>query len=550
MSTSKKETSVDDPVEVIWNRLKGLAERNGALPRRTRLEQQAGASCDADLAGELQNDADAPDDGGDAQGGYNEDISQAVIGKLEKKRKHSSLLTGEACGDDVFDKAARTMEELAERLGQKWKVNAPELAVLAETYLPLAGDIEGKNPVMAIACTSRCLRLALQAADRDSKEGGKLKLHSYHKRAERLIKKALKVGLLVCVDERFEQGWKEEGTARLYVLNRRLAKMLMEKYGHSGPTKADRVSIGREVGDALQGEYPQAAGAASASLDKVRFSSKLRLPNSLTNEEIADALLRRYPALAHYWELVKELNARHYAEESVSALRIRLEPRVRRSEKYVTHIGIRAYSDLCSYPKRANDGQPSRAAFFKDYFRTEEVFEYDVPSSIYRVATFLNTRLWLDDGHDLYATMCPREFKDKGDRNFFKHIAMRLYFGASADKVAANLLHWHSDLKDVFDSGLLKEVIKSMREKMFTALGEEVDSGKDSDKGMGIDSEIFFHESCLYLDLHKYLVDKGLRIAQVYDGFYSNDPRLPALCKAALPEIARAYAARWLDSTR
>lgn len=474
-------------------------------------------------------------------------ISQAIFAELlwnrvKKEKKYGSILTGETRSDDVFCQAAGTMEELATRLGRKWKSNAQQLAILAEAYLPLAGDTEGENPVMAIASTSRLLRRALRAADAASKAPGKkggsrLSKSGCTSKALRLIPMARKVGLLVCVDEGYSPGWREEGTSRRYVLNRRLAKMLVKEFGHASPPADSKVLIGSEVNDVLQRELPQAAFTPDVLLGAVRFNSKLRLPSSLTNTDIARALLQRYPTLAHYRELAADLNEWYYKDWP--ELQIRFEPSVSRSENYVTGIGIRAYSPICSYPKEAADGCASRKCFFESYFGPEaKVDVYDVRSSIYRVAFFLNKGKWLNDAQDLYGMMCPLELARPEDRELYKKLAMSLYFSGSPRQVAANMMNRVPRLKGICNLEVLTEWASLMQEAMFSVVGTS------------IDSEIFLHESCIYLDLHKFLTDKGLKVVQVYDAFYSDDPRLKELCREALPKIAAAYANEWLKPSQ
>ena len=36
------------------------------------------------------------------------------------------------------------------------------------------------------------------------------------------------------------------------------------------------------------------------------------------------------------------------------------------------------------------------------------------------------------------------------------------------------------------------------------------------------DSEIFLHESCIYMDVYEQLLNDGYEVLQVYDGFYMN----------------------------
>lgn len=471
-----------------------------------------------------------------------------------KDAQRSFVSDDEHLGDDVFKNAATTLAEIEQRLGRQWRHCARQLAVMAKTLLPFAGDKEGENPVMAISCDMPLLWRALEGAGAGRRI--KQRQESFRTLLARQIKWARTVGLLVCIDEAFRRAENGQGDCRKYVLNRRLAQLLVVEFCPSlspsaseeddtaflAPPLGDthetawkgRVNLGEVLDRVLNEEAPGwSPPAADQHLDMVRFSSKLYLPASCAHEDIVRALLRRYPALERYRRLALSLNDRYYAKYPM--LQMGFAPIITVKGKYIRNIGIRAYSRACNLPKNAKAGFVSREEFLKQHFGPgPERPHYDVPSSIFRVAYLLKKGEWLNDDIDLYQKMSPITFSDKFPRDSFKTLAMFLYFGGTHKQVAASLRRRLSELRKRHSQKDVAELIQMLQASMFSTVGES------------LGGEIFFHESCIYLDLHKFLTDQGLKVVQVYDAFYSDDPRLPELCKEALPQIAAAYAERWL----
>ena len=473
--------------------------------------------------------------------------------KVLKDAQRSFVSDDEHLGDDVFKNAATTLAEIEQRLGRQWRHCAQRLAAVAKTLLPFAGDKEGENPVMAISCDTQLLWRALERAG--AGRHIKQRQESFRTLLARLIRRARAVGLLVCIDEVFHFVENGQGDCRKYVLNRPLAQLLVAEFCPSSSIASEegdaaflesplgdthetswkgRVNLGevldRVLEEEAQGWHPQ---AAAKQLEKVRFSSNLYLPSTCAHEDVVRALLRRYPALERYRRLALSLNDRYYAKYPM--LQMGFAPIITVKGKFIRSIGIRAYSRACNLPKNAKAGFVSREELLKQYFGPgPERPHYDVPSSIFRVAYFLKKGEWLNDDIDLYQKMSPITFSDKFPRNSFKTLAMFLYFGGTHKQVAASLRRRLSELRERYSQKDVAELIQMLQASMFSTVGES------------LGGEIFFHESCIYLDLHKFLTDQGLKVVQVYDAFYSDAPRLPELCKEALPQIAAAYAERWL----
>lgn len=200
----------------------------------------------------------------------------------------------------------------------------------------------------------------------------------------------------------------------------------------------------------------------------------------------------------------------------------KFEPSITRSKTgIITKIGIRSYNEVCGMPKK--NALYTREDFFKELYGTKDVNEFDVKSSIYRVTYFLNTGEWLSNDVDFYQLMCPYTFDNDAERENYKSLCMRLYFGKSADDVYTKLIN--NVIEDSEKNRYFTEVLfDNMRQVIGQTYG----------------SEIFLHESCIYMLLMNKLLNKGFLVTQVYDGFYCND-EIEQICLEILPECANEY---------
>lgn len=154
----------------------------------------------------------------------------------------------------------------------------------------------------------------------------------------------------------------------------------------------------------------------------------------------------------------------------------------------------------------------------------------------------LNTGEWLPQEVDFYALMFAGEkpddsnsyeFENAAKRAEYKQVCMRLYFCKSSAE------QWNKMRRaGMLSGGIPKEEqlaeIAAARQKMRRAVG-----------GKTYGPEIFLHESCLLMMLRGELYKRGVRTSQCYDGFWSDDARLPTMCEEILPVVAAEYRARW-----
>ena len=220
-------------------------------------------------------------------------------------------------------------------------------------------------------------------------------------------------------------------------------------------------------------------------------------------------LNKTYPQLAEYAAKVAAINAALPIDE-----RIQFKPTITRNAHgdMITKLGIRATNSLVSLPKdgSADDLNPiTRAEMLMAKFGGEWT-EVDVKSSVPRVTYLLNHGAWLDNDLDLYAAMYGKRFDSSTLRTQYKYFFMRLYFGNSEKQIAHQLRLTHQTDNFVKTHGKRAAIdtIGNARDSMIAAIGRSYGS------------EIFLHESCIYLDVFAALVKRGFRLIQIYDGFF------------------------------
>ena len=434
--------------------------------------------------------------------------------QIGKQRPRPGDDGGQTLTRDIFKDAAKTEDEIKSRLGRKWRNRVAAVGAMVDLFKHLTST--KRITVLTLSSTSRRL----------------LEVFKNHRNVTRAIESCKAAGLLVCVNEKY-QFHSPTAHARQYAYNKEVQNLvnLIIKHEASKEGESPRRKIRermREEGGGRENKplLDRFASTPETTEFAVRLSSKLRIAD-MTDSQAVSILAAKYPQIARYQALAEDMNQALPVEQ-----RIRFEPSVTRNGSgYITHLGIRATSAICSLPKddskHADFTGMSRSEYLAGLFGGREVFGYDVKSSIYRVAYLLRTGEWLDDDIDLYELMYGRVFLDEEERKHFKDFCMRLYFDRST------ALYGH------IARVVMQTVGRYSREAVHSAL-VEAKSNMEEVIGDGIDSEIFLHESCLYLDLVHRLRNSGFNVVQVYDGFYSDTP-LANICKALLPKIAEDY---------
>lgn len=104
-----------------------------------------------------------------------------------------------------------------------------------------------------------------------------------------------------------------------------------------------------------------------------------------------------------------------------------------------------------------------------------------------------------------------RQFDSPDMRNAFKSLCMPMFFERSDATYIRNILNKIESFRNTSShrKQAIVDKLLSYRHKMLKVLGPS------------FQSEIFLHESCIYMHTLYELVKQGWQVAQVYDGFYA-----------------------------
>jgi len=263
--------------------------------------------------------------------------------------------------------------------------------------------------------------------------------------------------------------------------------------------------------------------------DLVRFSSKLNLkkPIGFSKSEfetyLTRMLYRNYPELEYYQNMADYINATYYADDP--SLTIHFTPNIgwSKDNKKVVKIGIRATNAFVS-AKGEKDGNER----FKGYYKEDVLKKYgldlekDVSSSVPRITLSLNSGTWISEETDIYRKIydeyIDRKIEREGIsfktemppfekvRSAIKELHMRGYF----DEENMIGVHTCHAMAEVENRSEVTEEMRVLKDAIVSAEG-----------GQLYGSEIFYHESCIYMEVLKELLDSGYKVWQCYDAWYA-----------------------------
>lgn len=241
---------------------------------------------------------------------------------------------------------------------------------------------------------------------------------------------------------------------------------------------------------------------------KVKFSSKLRIAH-MTEEEALNIIYEKYPTLSKYQQMFDEMNENLPFEQQVS-----YTPHIEKSKGgFITKIGIRATSSICNLKVHKNNNKNYtgkwRDDYLDEYFGKGNWYENDVKSSVPRVAYLMKTGKWEDQNIDMYEKIFGKFDPETDERQAYKNFFMKFYFDYSG-KLYNNNKDFFPVTSSEYGKALCSDVLKNTQKRVTDVLGESKDN------------EIFFHESNIYCLFTKWLRDQGIKVVQIYDGFFSN----------------------------
>ena len=358
-----------------------------------------------------------------------------------------------------------------------------------------------------------------------------------------LVKFMKKIGLIAPYDETYHYSGKN-GRAKTYYYFYDNEKCIVE---FCSQNNINAYATLNEVGEYI-------AMIDSFDAEQVRFSSQLLLlkPDNYSVAQfenyLTTCLYRNYPELSHYQRIADRLNKYRYKD--TPELRLWFKPSFTWSSnmKVVRKIGIRCTNSLVSAKKEDNEN-------FAGVYREDVLRHFnlnlmkDVKSSVPRITLALNMGRWVSEDVDIYE-LIYREYLEERKRNgeyeevgefaaireAIKYLHMRAYF----DSAAMLGFHTRQAMEYVGDAEAVDREMRIFRNAVLRAEG-----------GVFYGSEIFYHESCIYLDVLEELFKNGFFVWECYDAFYArkngvSQEEFEKICRRIVERKANDYVKRWL----
>lgn len=348
----------------------------------------------------------------------------------------------------------------------------------------------------------------------------------------RAIQVAVKVGLLAVYQQgSFRRSMEGLGMCTKYLYSKKVERFVMAKFKEFGITRADFKRVTRSATKArVRKEMSD-----TELMDKVVIGCGLSLPN-LADETVYRALYRNYPMLRELGDAeggdVKACNelGEKVSNEFGKLAHLTSAVKIKRGKGgRITGISFRPWSNAAIM--KSTD----RTAAMKKMSQSgKNILEFDVKASIFQVTELCNKGLWRGNSYDEYQAMAGFEMDGK-QRALFKHgLAMRLYFAESDKSCMSHILALGRDAEDVCSRVDGWHVVQEARRRMFDAIGP------------GYGSEIFLHESCIYVKAIRKLMERGEKAVLVYDCFYLIDSSLTSRdVERVVREAAAEYYQKW-----
>jgi len=389
-----------------------------------------------------------------------------------------------------------TREELIHALGRKWRSNIKELALLCDKYKLLPNNF---HDAIALSCNSKFL----------------IKLYGYPMKVNRILQMARHIGLLELASNYASFNHGDNNQSFTYRINKELLNLILETnvlYNGGDRERGGRDNIIKEPNMSKQLDL--------SKLQYVTINAKKRSRQllNLSEEELIELLYLRYPQIRYYQNVVEEINTVNGWKGS--PYEIRFEPNIEHHYSY-NKFSMRYTSEYACYPKETRETL-NRDMLGEDYHK------YDVNGSIFRVTYLLNNGSWMDYSGDIYRYLYGNEFESREDRRGFKTICNTVYFTSTAREAARRYVdrngvsNYNEELFNIFDD---------LKNKITDVIGKSYNS------------EIFMHESCIYIDAVKRMMDIGYKVLPVYDCFCFNkrwDPDM-SLIDSCISASAKDY---------
>ena len=465
----------------------------------------------------------------------------------KSSNKHKSEINYNQEITNQINSLTITEEEVISLLGRKWKSNLSVIGAFINTYQYITSD--KSVSAVPVASTSKFM-ISLCGSRRNASNlinlMCKIKLLTKITQNIQVEKLALDENNKLIKSETYNKEVEysfTRGLCREYYYSKNIQnilKKIIEKYN---------IVIKQNIKENIKQETISTLSTRTKvetfeNTDKIRFSSKLSIPCTEKDmEEIVKAsLYNNYPQLEVYQKMADEMN-----KALNEANQISFQPTITydKSKKYIKKIGIRATNTLVSAKKDKTENKDFHGKYKEDVLKEQlgdKYYEFDVKSSVPRVTKLLNTGIWEDNKEDIYEQIynnmrnfistrtkvetfenmfyLPEEFS-KETRTLFKSMFMKGYFDKSVstitNHVISSVLGPCTGLSDDDYEEYKDKCTKYTKAVMTAYVGAIKETLGDT-----YDSEIFLHESCIYLEVAKIIRERGIKLVQIYDGFYTD----------------------------
>lgn len=458
---------------------------------------------------------------------------------FNKNKRHSEIVINEEIKQEI-NSLTITEEEVKKILGRKWKHNLALIGAFINTYQYVTSDKEIRpiiipttSEFMVNLCgTSRSAAMLIEKMIQ-------LKLLTKSKQIIEVEKLELDEdgNLLSKRKEKKEIEFSyKRGISTQYFYSKKIQNKIKEIISK------ENIVIKQEEENNIY-DVTKVEGFENKDfepyIDRIKITSNTSIPCIAEDMEslIFPILYKKLPQLHKFQKLATEMN-----KDLNSANQIKFKPDLKydKSRKYVKKISIRATNPLVSAKKDKEHVKENFCGKFRDEVLQEQLgdnwSEFDVKSSIPRVAMLTHCGVWLDQKVDLYYEMYRKmynllqlepvsyeDYKTLGIRNYFKDMFMRVAFDKSPAKMASNVKGvWNNP---EVRNKLTEEDFEDYNDKMKKIAYEYFSAYLAAAKkvlGKGLDTSLFLHESCIYLLVAKKIRDRGIKLVQVYDGFYTD----------------------------
>ena len=323
------------------------------------------------------------------------------------------------------------------------------------------------------------------------------------------LKLAQNIGLIEKINYKFRFNANRKSYPQMYIWNKKVQQWIKEICREEGIVAEIRRNVEEEENRETENERDNTSNTLvqnKISESIYRVGKGLNLPN-ISDNQVHSMLYSTYPFMKKYEMMADEDNLTLPPCEQIKA-----KPTIKRNREktLISSIGYRMTSGIVSLKEHENEHTNYNGVWRKEYLK--EVFpngyyEYDVKSSIYRITYWLNDGIWLDNSIDIYADMYGREFSSNEDRRAYKQFCMSLYFD-HPNQIYAHKRNMMPKCVEKYGAGNIKEIVARASRLMYKSIG----------KSYG--SEVFVYESCLYMNVVHKMRKMGVRVVQIYDGFY------------------------------